>query len=77
MKLQFNILFIVLIIFSLSGFSQTQKDLEKKKKKTQKEINYINNLLKQNNKSTKTSYNNKYITHSFYELVGFVFIIIM
>lgn len=58
MNFRFNILFILIVFISISSFAQTRKDLENKKKQTQKEIEYINNLLKQNQKNAESSYNN-------------------
>ncbi len=47
----------VLILCVNAVFSQTKKDLEKKKNKTQDEINYTNKLLQQTKDNQKTSYN--------------------
>jgi murein hydrolase activator len=49
-------LLILALLFSLS-YGQSIKDLRKEKEKTTKEIDYINNLLKETDKNAKTSIN--------------------
>jgi septal ring factor EnvC (AmiA/AmiB activator) len=59
MKLLRHILTVIVLLSALSGlFAQNKSELEKKKKKTQDEINYTNKLLKETKESQKVSYNN-------------------
>jgi len=51
------ILFFILLFFSFCGYTQTREELEKKHKKTQEEIKYTNNLLKQTRRDKKISMN--------------------
>ncbi len=51
------ILLITGLLISQTGFSQSKKTLERKRRKTQKEIAYTNKLLKETKKSQKNSYN--------------------
>ncbi|MBI5217477.1 MAG: peptidoglycan DD-metalloendopeptidase family protein [Bacteroidia bacterium] len=54
-------IYILILLFSVTGFNtlygQSKKELEQKKKKNQKEIDYTNKLLKENKKSKNKSYN--------------------
>ncbi len=57
-RIQKYLLLIFLLILSADlTFSQSKKDLEQKKKKNQKEIEYTNKLLKENKKNKNKSYN--------------------
>lgn len=50
---------ILILIFSTSiAFCQNKSDLEKKKKKTQEDINYTNKLLKETQENQNATYNN-------------------
>ncbi len=51
------ILLIISLFLSQTVFSQSKKTLERKRRKTQKEIAYTNKLLKETKKSQKKSYN--------------------
>ena len=51
------ILFLISLFISNIGFSQSKKSLERKRRKTQKEIAYTNKLLKETKKSKNKSYN--------------------
>jgi septal ring factor EnvC (AmiA/AmiB activator) len=51
------LLIITILLFSFSTFSQNKKNLEKKKKEKQNEIEYTNNLLKQTRLKKTKSYN--------------------
>ncbi len=54
----YRLLFLLVIFsFSLPGFSQSKKALERKKQKTLKEIRYTNKLLKETQSNKKASYN--------------------
>ena len=44
--------------FNINSYSQSVKDLENKKLKNEKEIEYINKLLKESSKSKNTTYHN-------------------
>ncbi len=48
---------MALLLFTLPGFPQTKKDLEKKKEQLRKDIEYTNQLLNQAKKSKSTSLN--------------------
>lgn len=69
--------FILLLLFILPGtvmvFGQNKSELEKKKKKTQDDINYTNQLLKETKEDQKASYNNLLLINknidSRYELI--------
>ena len=55
-----NKIFALIIIFLLlftSSWAQSKKSLERKKKQTQKEINYTNKLLRETQSSKKASFN--------------------
>jgi murein hydrolase activator len=59
MKILRHILTVIVLLSALSGLvAQNKSELEKKKKKTQDEINYTNKLLKETKESQKVSYNN-------------------
>lgn len=51
------ILGVFLILLPFGAFSQNREELEKKKQKTQKEIEYTSKLLNQTRKGAKKSYN--------------------
>ncbi|HPX75782.1 MAG TPA: peptidoglycan DD-metalloendopeptidase family protein [Bacteroidales bacterium] len=57
-KLKYIILIFVVFLSISKVFPQSKSELEKKKNKTQQEINYINKLLKETQKTQKESYNN-------------------
>lgn len=50
-------LILFVIIISSGAWGQSKKTLERKKKQTQKEINYTNKLLKETQSNRKASYN--------------------
>lgn len=52
-----SVIILFLFILSLAGFSQSRKDLEKKRDKTQKEIKMTNDLLKQTQRDKKLTLN--------------------
>jgi len=56
MKKFWGVLLAVLLIVSVS-WAQSKKSLERKKRQTQKEINYTNKLLKETRNTRKSSYN--------------------
>ena len=49
--------FLIFSVLFCSSYGQSINDLRKEKEKTTKEIDYINNLLKETDKNTKTSIN--------------------
>ncbi len=60
-----NRFFVVVFFILLSvnqSFAQSKSKLEKRRKQTQKEIRYVNNLLKENANNKKVSYNQLLIT---------------
>ena len=64
-----NILPIILVIlFATNLLSQNKAELEKKKSKTQQEINYTNKLLKQTQETQKQSYNDLLLINKNIEL---------
>ncbi len=50
-------LIIVLLLLVMSSWAQSKKTLERKKKRTQKEINYTNKLLRETQSNKKVSFN--------------------
>jgi|LSQX01.1.fsa_nt_gb septal ring factor EnvC (AmiA/AmiB activator) len=69
MKIMKNILPILLVfLFASNLLSQNKADLEKKKSKTQQEINYTNKLLKQTQETQKQSYNDLLLINKNIEL---------
>ncbi len=52
-----NIIYLLLFVSTISLQAQTRSELEKKHKKTQEEIKYTNNLLKQTQRDKKISMN--------------------
>ncbi len=54
---KFLSLIIAILLLTTGGWAQSKKTLERKKRRTQKEINYTNKLLKETRTNKSTSYN--------------------
>jgi|SRR5690554_5574403 len=67
-RLKYIILIFVVFLSASHIFAQSKSELEKKKNKTQQDINYTNKLLKETQKTQKESYNNLLLINKNIEL---------
>lgn len=67
-RLKYIILIFVVFLSASNIFAQSKSELEKKKNKTQQDINYTNKLLKETQKTQKESYNNLLLINKNIEL---------
>ena len=54
---KFLSLLVAILLITSGSWAQSKKTLERKKRRTQKEINYTNKLLKETRNNKSTSYN--------------------